>query len=199
MEESETEQDYQAQEEYEVECVLAERTNEDGEPEYLIKWSGYNEPEDNTWEPKENIIGGEILTTWTRKKVRQARGAELPFDVDEWENRVSAAEAREEQRRAQKRKDKKDKHPAYQALSSDSDSDEAAEVGERVENGKGIGTIVDSTQRSGFKKVAGIFRSNGTAQSSGRAETTRKDSLPSSSTYTGTARPDLARPLQVSA
>jgi hypothetical protein len=39
-----TQQDY-----YEVEAVLSDRTNEQtGDPEYLVKWKGYDEP---TWEP----------------------------------------------------------------------------------------------------------------------------------------------------
>ena len=46
-------------EEYEVEKVLDKRTKKGGKVEYLVKWRGYDDPDDNTWEPHENLEGSE--------------------------------------------------------------------------------------------------------------------------------------------
>jgi hypothetical protein len=39
-----------------VEAILDKRIV-GGKAEYLIKWQGYNDPDDNTWEPIENCVG----------------------------------------------------------------------------------------------------------------------------------------------
>ena len=39
---------------YEVEAILKSK-EEEGKRLYLIKWKGYDQEEDNTWEPEENI------------------------------------------------------------------------------------------------------------------------------------------------
>ena len=41
--------------EYEVEKVLDKRVKKGGKVKYLVKWRGYEDPEDNTWEPKDNF------------------------------------------------------------------------------------------------------------------------------------------------
>ena len=52
---------------YTVDCILAERRRY-GKVEYLIKWKGYSELHDSTWEPKENLEGGAktILKNWIK-------------------------------------------------------------------------------------------------------------------------------------
>ena len=46
-------------EEYEVEKVLDKRTKKGGKVEYLVKWRGFEDSDDNTWEPHENLEGAE--------------------------------------------------------------------------------------------------------------------------------------------
>ena len=42
-------------EEYEVERILDKRMNKSGFTEYLVKWKNYEDPEENTWEPFDNL------------------------------------------------------------------------------------------------------------------------------------------------
>jgi hypothetical protein len=43
------------EEQFVVEKILDRRIR-NGEVQYLIKWQGYNDPEDNTWEPAKNCV-----------------------------------------------------------------------------------------------------------------------------------------------
>ncbi|VDN60926.1 unnamed protein product, partial [Dracunculus medinensis] len=46
-----------SEDEYVVEKILDKRYNsKTKKTEYLIKWKGYNNPSDNTWEPEENCV-----------------------------------------------------------------------------------------------------------------------------------------------
>ena len=42
-------------EEYEVEKVLDKRVKKGNSVEYLVKWKNYDDPDDNTWEPADNL------------------------------------------------------------------------------------------------------------------------------------------------
>ena len=42
-------------EEYEVEKILDKRVNKAGFTEYLVKWRSFDDPEENTWEPVDNL------------------------------------------------------------------------------------------------------------------------------------------------
>uniref|UniRef100_A0A914H392 Chromo domain-containing protein n=1 Tax=Globodera rostochiensis TaxID=31243 RepID=A0A914H392_GLORO len=57
-EEEEEEEDDGA--EYKVERILEKRVGDDGEPEYLIKWQGYNDKW-NTWEPVDGLKHLEVF------------------------------------------------------------------------------------------------------------------------------------------
>ena len=39
-----------SEEEYEVESIVNKRLRK-GKAEYLVKWKGWEDPDDNTWEP----------------------------------------------------------------------------------------------------------------------------------------------------
>ncbi|CAN0556497.1 unnamed protein product [Ectocarpus sp. 8 AP-2014] len=41
-------------EEYEVEKIMEKRIQK-GNIEYLVKWKNYDDPDDNTWEPRDNL------------------------------------------------------------------------------------------------------------------------------------------------
>jgi Reverse transcriptase (RNA-dependent DNA polymerase)/Chromo (CHRromatin Organisation MOdifier) domain len=53
-------------EEYEIEEILDSRHSDRGE-EFLIKWKGYDKPEDNTWEPLKNLRDTAALDVWESK------------------------------------------------------------------------------------------------------------------------------------
>merc|ERR1712080_158113 len=44
-----------AEEEYEVEKILEKRVEKNGYTEYLVKWKNYDDPDENTWEPMDNL------------------------------------------------------------------------------------------------------------------------------------------------
>jgi len=45
----------ESEEEYEVEKILEKRSLKTGEVEYLVKWKGFEDPSDNSWEPINNL------------------------------------------------------------------------------------------------------------------------------------------------
>merc|ERR1712228_721280 len=63
---SDSDSDSEEEEErYEVEAILKSK-EEEGKRLYLIKWKGYDQEEDNTWEPEENIDCKEKLAQFKR-------------------------------------------------------------------------------------------------------------------------------------
>jgi len=53
-------------EEYEVETILEKRLRK-GKVEYLVKWKGWENPEDNTWEPVANLECQDLLEAFEKK------------------------------------------------------------------------------------------------------------------------------------
>lgn len=54
-------------EHYEVQAIIQHRGTP-GNYEYLIHWKGYDDPEDNTWEPSSHIDDPKIIETyWARR------------------------------------------------------------------------------------------------------------------------------------
>merc|ERR1711936_1369211 len=72
-------------EEYEVEKVLDKRVQVGNQVEYLVKWKGYDDPDDNTWEPADNL--------------REAKVAIDMFEKD-LQTKTAAAKASSNKRRA---------------------------------------------------------------------------------------------------
>jgi hypothetical protein len=56
--------EFENRQEYEVECVLDYEKDAEGVLHYKVKWAGFGNPEDNTWEPAEYLSG-------TRAKVKE--------------------------------------------------------------------------------------------------------------------------------
>ena len=58
--------------EYEVEAILDTRKKKikGAVREYLIKWKGYDNEEDNTWEPEENLDCTDILKEFKKKVLK---------------------------------------------------------------------------------------------------------------------------------
>jgi hypothetical protein len=52
-----------------VEKILDKRIK-NGVTEYFIKWHGYNNPDDNTWEPKENCACNELIDEFEKNYAR---------------------------------------------------------------------------------------------------------------------------------
>merc|ERR1711892_511816 len=53
--------------EYEVEKIL-DHKYDDGVVQYLVKWKNWNNEEDNTWEPSDNLVGSESIIEKYEKK-----------------------------------------------------------------------------------------------------------------------------------
>ncbi|KAL8806978.1 MAG: hypothetical protein Q9182_000959 [Xanthomendoza sp. 2 TL-2023] len=91
-----------AEDEYELESVLAERNN-GGEMEYLVKWKDYSHYR-NTWEKEQNFFQAEqTLLDWNAQKMRISRGHVEPFDVPAWERESAKIRAATQKRKARRR------------------------------------------------------------------------------------------------
>ena len=67
-------------EEYEVEKILDKRTRK-GAVEYYVKWKGWDDPSDNTWEPVGNLDCEELMSVFEKnhkEKGAEKRKAETP-------------------------------------------------------------------------------------------------------------------------
>ncbi|EEP79271.1 predicted protein [Uncinocarpus reesii 1704] len=93
------------QEEYEVECILAQR-NFHGEEKYLVKWTGYP-IERCTWESEEMFLNPQTLEDWARKQEAIIRGEQPSFDIEALEQRCFSSKAAAERRREKRREKRK--------------------------------------------------------------------------------------------
>ena len=68
---------------FEVERILDERMDKESKKEYLVKWKGWNNPEDNTWESVDSLDGSKKLIKDYEKKLEViARKKMLAEDSD---------------------------------------------------------------------------------------------------------------------
>ena len=63
-------------EEYEVEKVLDKRVQVGNQVEYLVKWKGYDDPDDNTWEPADNLREAKVAIDMFEKVRNESKGKE---------------------------------------------------------------------------------------------------------------------------
>jgi len=76
---SDSDSDSEEEERYEVEAILKSK-EEEGKRLYLIKWKGYDQEEDNTWEPEENIDCKEKLAQFQNGNSEESASKELCED-----------------------------------------------------------------------------------------------------------------------
>ena len=99
-------EEYDPDEEFLVDRILAEKKGDDGKMQYLISWANFPE-EKATWEPKKNIQDPDILSAWKDRKNQEAKGLESPFDFasfDSWMRQLVQEKEQRCRRRKAKRK-----------------------------------------------------------------------------------------------
>jgi len=65
------------EEEYEVESIVSKRIKK-GKVEYLVKWKGWENPDDNTWEPVEHLECPELIQAYEEKHGGSAEDKKTP-------------------------------------------------------------------------------------------------------------------------
>ncbi|EEB08746.1 chromodomain protein Chp1 [Schizosaccharomyces japonicus yFS275] len=89
---------------YEVEHILDEKTDENGNTLYYIKWAGY-EWYDNTWEPEANLVGADLaLKDWKKRKELISRNLIKPYDSEGNERRKEERELEEQKKEKERRR-----------------------------------------------------------------------------------------------
>ena len=68
-------------EEYEVEKIIDKRIKRGGQIEYLVKWKNYDNPDDNTWEPADNLKEAEEIIKKYEKVVLDVVFVILTFNL----------------------------------------------------------------------------------------------------------------------
>ena len=80
-------------EEYEVEKILDKRTKGKAGLEYLVKWKNFDDPEDNTWEPADNLTDAEAKIKLFEKDLEAK--AEVAVKKDSSNKRKSTVQDKE--------------------------------------------------------------------------------------------------------
>ena len=77
-------------EEYEVEKILDKRQRKTG-LEYLVKWKNFDDPDDNTWEPADNLADAEAKIKVFEKDLEAKAAAAVKKDVVKRKSTPTAA------------------------------------------------------------------------------------------------------------
>ncbi|KAJ5721825.1 uncharacterized protein N7483_009759 [Penicillium malachiteum] len=72
---------------FDVETILAQKEDTEGNLEYLVKWDGYDVM-NATWEPEDSFNSTDTLMDWERKKLDIQSGQQLRFNVEKWKKRL---------------------------------------------------------------------------------------------------------------
>ena len=59
------------EEEYEVERIRKHRLCDDGSIEFQVRWKGYPDSDDDTWEPRENLAEVEALAVYEAAHMKE--------------------------------------------------------------------------------------------------------------------------------
>ncbi|KAG0647838.1 zinc finger 1 [Hyphodiscus hymeniophilus] len=151
-------EEYDPDEEFLVERILAERKGDDGKKLYLISWANFPE-EKSTWEPRRNIQDPDILAVWKERKHQESNGLESPFDLAEFNARIQRlCQEKEERHRRRKAKRKRRGIPVspdpelHRQLAENSDSTEDVESDGIPENSSPEATMKPKMTRKSKKK-----------------------------------------------
>ena len=90
---------------YNVERILAEGIDENGEPTYLVDWEGYAMTR-SSWEPRESFLQDDTLRAWEDTKRRIQEGLEEAYDLTKLQlekDRLASEKDDRKERRQEKR------------------------------------------------------------------------------------------------
>ncbi|KAH7727538.1 Chromo domain containing protein [Aphelenchoides avenae] len=106
--------DEENEEVFVVEKILAKRMKK-GKVEYKIKWKGYDDPKDNTWEPEENCDCPELIEAYERANKKEPERKSGSFATRKRESVSSSRDGSEVPEPARK-KEKKDSEKTRESM-----------------------------------------------------------------------------------
>ncbi|KAH7713106.1 Chromo domain containing protein [Aphelenchoides avenae] len=163
--------DEDAEEVYVVEKILAKRKLRGGAWEYQIKWKGYDDPKDITWEPEENCDCPELIEEFERNHKKKEEEKEARKRKS-----VSSSRAGSEVPEPARKKEKKEKENEKRRESSVKISEKAERATEKVvkavplleeprpgktygvEEAKKIAQLLSVKPMNGTKELAALLR-----------------------------------------
>ena len=127
-------EEFDSDEEFLVERILAEKHGEGGKSLFLISWADYPE-ETSTWEPIENIQDLDILKVWKERKKKEAEGLEPAFDLTRFNARIQQLQQEKQTRhRSRKAKRKRRGIPVSPGPENGHSGEDTFDVTEAVES-----------------------------------------------------------------
>eukprot|EP00092_Neocalanus_flemingeri_P032429 GFUD01035270.1.p1 GENE.GFUD01035270.1~~GFUD01035270.1.p1 ORF type:complete len:166 (+),score=58.41 GFUD01035270.1:57-554(+) len=99
-----------SEEEYEVETIVNKRLRK-GKAEYLVKWKGWEDPDDNTWEPIAHLDCKELIKEYEEKHAGEAVSTASGSATDKKKGPDSGKRKAEEKSKNEKSAKKPDTRP----------------------------------------------------------------------------------------